>query len=674
MSSENPDERGADERQSSSRLDDAQWGRLLRALALLFVSGVSLALGVSQWASGATLVELVTKNAFPLRRGVVVGASALMGGLALYAIEWVRRGGEPALERVERGSWIASPLAVTAFVPALFARGPWKDAELLYFAVVLCVVLVFERLLRRSIPLWPDGLRGAFAFVDRVPKRVSRLLPLCVVLIAAAYYFTLVSRYTVVSHLRMVTMSSDLAEFDNLFFNALHGHPFRSPAIEGELTDWSALKVHAEFGLYMLLPFYALRPGPETLLVLQTAIVALTSVPVYLFARRRLGAAAGVVFAVAYLLFPAVQRPNFYDYHFTPFGMLLVAWLIYAVDVYVSQEKPLLRHKVGLGVAFALSLLAREDISIGVCVLGVFVALSGANVRLGVLMAVVAAAYFGIVKFGVMPIFGKMWFDTIYEDIKAPGAKGFGAALLTLVTNPVFVLRTLFTEPKFLYAMHMTVPLAALWLRRPALFVAVVPGFFSTLLVTNRPPMVMSSFQYTYLWVPYVVAASILSVSLMAKGVSELAARARRAAAVCALALAALACSFQYGALLGADGILGGFYERKFEANEHELKRLEQLRKIAALIPADASVAATEFEGPHVSTRLVMYSLKFTLGKDPDYILLGQVRPGSERVHLGQALQSGNYGVVAREGMFWLLKRGADPSKNKLLERRLPPG
>ena len=441
-----------------------------------------------------------------------------------------------------------------------------------------CVTLVFERLLRLSVSQWPAALREAH-FAAGLPKRARQLLPLSFVLLAAGTYFLVVSRYTIVSHTRMATMSSDLAEFDNLFFNALHGHPFRSPAIEGELQNWSALKVHAEFGLYMLLPFYALHPGPEALLVIQTGIIALTAVPVYLFAKRRIGSAGAVVFALAFLLFPAVQRPNFYDFHFTPFGMLLVAWLIYAVDVYVHRDAPALKHKLGLGLVFALSLLAREDISIGVCVLGVFVALSGANVRLGMLMAATAGAYFAIVKFGVMPRFGTMWFDAIYEDIKAPGAKGFGAAVITLLTNPVFVLRTLFTEPKFLYFMHMTVPLAALWLRRPSLLVAVVPGFFSTLLVTNRPPMVLSAFQYTYLWVPYVVAASILAVSLMTKGVSELEGKSRRWAALSALALAALACSFQYGALLGSDGILGGFYERKFVATKSEVARVEQLEK-----------------------------------------------------------------------------------------------
>src|SRR5690606_39263397 len=135
-----------------------------------------------------------------------------------------------------------------------------------------------------------------------------------------------VGTLTNISHLKMATMSSDLAEFDNLFFNALHGHPFRAPAIEGDLENWSALKVHAEFGLWMLLPFYAIAPGPEALLWIQTAVVAFTAVPIFLLGRSSVGPWGGVVFVAAYLAMPAVQRPNFYDFHFTPLGMFFVAW------------------------------------------------------------------------------------------------------------------------------------------------------------------------------------------------------------------------------------------------------------------------------------------------------------------------------------------------------------
>jgi len=133
------------------------------------------------------------------------------------------------------------------------------------------------------------------------------------------------------------------------------------------------------------------------------------------------------------------------------------------------------------------------------------------------------------------------------------------------------------------------------------------------------------------------------------------------------MGLAATASSFQYGAFFGSKSILGGFGVKAFETSEAERRRLQQLRELVSRIPPSASVAATEAEGPHVSTRLVMYSLKFTLGHAPDYLVVGAVRPGGEQEHLRQALGSGEYGVVHREGPFFLLQRGADTSRNKEL-------
>ena len=116
-----------------------------------------------------------------------------------------------------------------------------------------------------------------------------RWLPALVVLGAVALYFVRISDLTLLVHERMKTMTSDLAEFDNLFFNAYQGRPFRAPCIAGDLEDWSALKIHAELVLYLLLPLYAIKPGAQTLLVIQTGVVALTAIPVYLLAARRLG-------------------------------------------------------------------------------------------------------------------------------------------------------------------------------------------------------------------------------------------------------------------------------------------------------------------------------------------------------------------------------------------------
>jgi uncharacterized membrane protein len=275
--------------------------------------------------------------------------------------------------------------------------------------------------------------------------------------------------------------------------------------------------------------------------------------------------------------------------------------------------------------------------------------------------------YFVLMKFVVMPRFGTMWFASIYQDLQAPGAGGFGAMVLTLLSNPTFALRKLLVEPKFIYVLQLAVPLSFLWLRRPWLLLAAVPGLPFTLLVTNRPPMSQISFQYVYHWIPYVVAASAIGVHAVSTSASRDWVGPRRRAALVAVALAALACTFQFGALLGARSIIGGFGPKLLEITRDEEMRLARLEALIGRIPPSASVVASEREGPHVSTRLVMYSLKFTFGERPDFVLVTSALGEGERAHLRGPMRAGQYGLIAREGEFYLLRRGADPKDNRSL-------
>ncbi len=637
-------------------------GRGARAIALVGLSVFSTVLTVGTLQSSTPLPSWIKSNAMELDHRLAwlvysFGAAALAAVVLTGIVIW-RRSSVSLLTRVAR---LLGPLALAPVVPGFLAREPWIDDELGLLALLGIFGLVAERLLRGCVAevlaLATSSIR---TFERRIPRSVRLGVPLLAVAALVGWYCVVIGKFVVLSHERMATSSSDLAEFDNLFFNALHGYPFRAPAIEGSLVPLSALKIHAEFGLYLLLPFYALRPGPEALLIIQTAVVALTAIPVYVFAAGRAGAWAGLVCAWAYLLFPAVQRPNFYDYHFTPLGMFMVMWLLVFVDrLYRAPAGQARRGDwFGFSVFFALALLCREDVAIGLAALGVFLFFTGRFPLVGPAMAGVAAAYFVGVKFGIMEHFGKMWFDAIYQSLKAPGAKGFGAIIQTLLTNPAFVFRSLSTEAKLLYVAHMTVPLLFLWLRRSWLGLAVVPGLISTLLVTDRAPMYTISFQYTYLWVPYVVAAAAIGLETQGHTAQATLGRSRRVAATVALALVAFFASFNHGALFGAPSILGGFGPKLLSISEAERARTAQLRELVSMIPPEASVAATEQEGPHVSTRLVMYSLKFTWGDYPDYLLVGPHPHGGERRNLLAAVQTGEYGQVARKGPFRLLQRG----------------
>jgi uncharacterized membrane protein len=637
---------------------------LVVGVSLLVGSAASVVLAVLQW-SFTNLEGLVGSNSLALAKRLLVlrlslGSAALV---ALVLAIWTFFKKPHPGAKVLRWGKLCCPLLLTAFLPSLFTRGIWGGHELSYLLVLGIVGLLFEQLLGVSLKelepdparLLPDSPRG---------RRIARWLrwaPLAIVCASVLYYAVLIGHYTLLSHVRMATSTADLGEYDNQFFNSLHGHPFRLPASEGDLRDWSALKFHADFIIYFLLPIYALRPGPEILLILQTVLIAGTAVPIYLFGARRLPPLIAAVVAVAYLMMPVIQRPNFYDFHAVPVGMFFAAWAIWGVDRIIHDEKRKRRDYAFFWSAFLLALLSREDIAFGMIVVSVFLLFYGKAPRLAATMLVTSAAYFVLIKFVIMPRVGMSWYDTVYDDIKSEGFKGYGAVVVTMLTNPVFILRSMLTEAKLLYLLHMLVPLLFLWVRRPYLLVAAVPSVFFTLMVTNRPAMYESSFQYTYQWFPYIVIASILALKHIESAAFG---RLRQAAAALSLSLVASGAGYQYGVLLGGKIILGGFSEKRLEVSYGELVRHRDLRAIVAQIPREASVAATESEGPHVSTRLVLYNLRYGLGDKPDYILFQRSIGGVEAERVLGALDSGEYGVLDQRGPFVLVRRGHDTSQN----------
>ena len=59
---------------------------------------------------------------------------------------------------------------------------------------------------------------------------------------------------------------------------------------------------HAIFAVFVWLPFYALWPGAESLLIYQSAAMGLAAIPLYLFARTQIPRWSAALVALAYLL------------------------------------------------------------------------------------------------------------------------------------------------------------------------------------------------------------------------------------------------------------------------------------------------------------------------------------------------------------------------------------
>jgi uncharacterized membrane protein len=437
-------------------------------------------------------------------------------------------------------------------------------------------------------------------------------------------------------------------------FNALHWRPFRSTVA---VPDGSYLSNHAEYGMFLFVPIYALFPGPETLLVLQSSFIGFAAWPLYMFCSTQISRPASAALACAYLFYAPLHGPNFYDFHWMPMAMFFFLWLFYAIA----------RRKVGWIVLLSIVICSmREDAAFGLIAAGLFLIVTRYWVRLGVYMTGLSAAWFLLVKFIIMPWAGPWWFADIYKDLVAQGEKGYGSIVRTILINPSYFLQTLATEEKLVYALHLFAPLALLPLRYPALLLLMLPGFFVTLMTTGYSPTVSIAFQYTTTWIPFLFAATALSLRQRA---GALGAPARQAGVI-ALCAGVLCHSYVFGAILQHETFVGGFSRVFFSLSPSEEQRYRDLASLAKRIPPNVSVAATETVIPHVSTRLDAYTLKLT-AHDADYIFVYRHHLDSDtKRRIKDALKEHPYGLVASQGDFTLLAKDAQsPDTERTLKK-----
>jgi len=558
-----------------------------------------------------------------------------------------------------------SPLLPAGLAGLLFDALVWAEARLTH--LVLCALLAW--LVQRSLrarelapPLGAERWIAERARASRLGARARALVsrpafPLLLVLCAAAAYASWFSYVTLEAHWNGHTRSYDLAIFDNLMWNLVHGGAFlRSTPAGGGL--YSHFARHATLIAYAFAPFYALHPAASTLLVLQAIAVGCSALPLFFFARLHLGAWLAAGIAVAFLLYPPLHGANLYDFHFLTTSPLFIFSVALALET---------RSRGWLALAVALTLTVREDAAPAVAVLGAYHVLTGRRVRAGSVLFLLGTGWFALMKFVLMPMAAPgSDYASIYQGLMPEDATGFGGVVRTLLGNPSFALASLLTLPKLEYALLILTPVAFVPLRRPigALFLA--PGIFFTLLSTEYEPTISIAFQYTAFWSPYLFVATVLLLradSFEPPGTPG--ARAARVGWLGAFAAMTLLCSYQYGAILQQSTAEGGFYEPfPFATTRLDLARRELRDEVLRALPPDAAVVASETVAPHVSNRDTAYTLREG-ARDAEYVVFSLVSeaPGELEV-LRPLLLSGRYGVVAANRAYALLRRGAPATDN----------
>src|SRR5262245_4502064 len=642
--------------------------RATRTFAFLAVEGASTALAL--WFLGARgrLPGYVYNNGLPAgsrKLAVAAMAAGTLIAVGSAAGVWITRRAA-GLDLIERVAQRLAPLCLAAFVPLLFHWQLWTTPRDITFAALAAAFgLSLQGLMRVALaapPLLPAAQRERLDVLRRdIAGWLARLpwLPTAIVVIAVVRYAIFFSIVTIRNHFNLQTSGYDMGVENNLVWNAAHWNaPLFKTSIHAGGPLGTHIGLHQTYISYLIAIPYRLLPRPETLLVLQSILIGSAAIPLYAMARRHLGAWTACLIALLYLFNAPVHGANLYDFHYLPFAPLFIWTTLALLEA---------RRDGWAAVAIVLTLANREDMSALLVVAGVYLTLTGERPRAGLIVAAVGAAYFGAVKFLLMPHFlgGTTAYIHQYKDLVPEGAQGFGGVLETVLGNPGFTTTKVLERDKLLYLLQIMTPLAFFPWRRPIGLLCTLPGFFFTILGTRYPALTRLGFQYTAYWSTFLFLAVVANLRWLnqagraaARNPAAADPRRSRRSWKVSMTAATLITSYQLGPVFQQNTSWAGFLPLRVDITPGDRARHDDLYALIGQIPPDASVAASEMLVAQVSSRKNAYTLRHGVF-DADYILTRTPPPGIDREPVILGLRSGAYGMVAERGDFTLFRRGA---------------
>src|SRR2546425_2331473 len=463
-------------------------------------------------------------------------------------------------------------------------------------------------------------------------ERGMRVVPLALALVAATAYAAI----SIDRHDHFASNAFDLGVQDQTVwgYSRLQIIPNTVEMIPNLLGD------HFHPILMAIGPLYWIWDDARVLLVVQAALLAVAGLPIFWWARERLGLLAAIAMEAAYLVFWGVLSGVIYDFHHIAFAIPAISFGLYAV---LTNRNRLFWAMLVVG------LLTRENIALTFAVIGVYIAVVQHRWRLGAAVIAVCVAWFAALIEVVMPaIAGAAYGHWTYEAL----GSGPGSALLHLVRHPISSLQLLVDNP---IKRKLLGGLLGAWLFLPLaspISLVAIPTLIERLWSSN-PALWSASFHYSLVIAPILAFAAIDGLARLQHRLSLPSWRGRIGVGV-SLALLAAGLTLSFGVVRPLDEL----------ATYISGSQASTVQSCIQSIPPDASVSASNKLLPHLSHRREIYLL--TMKSDADYIAidlstyLGQYFPGEEaqiRTIISHALANG-YSVACSRGTTVILHRG----------------
>ena len=355
-----------------------------------------------------------------------------------------------------------------------------------------------------------------------VKKHWDKILLFLFILIYIIYF----SWFTI---LRFKTLNAhyyDLGIMHQTVFNTFKGISTFDFSRILELTDpfgssqIKRMAIHNDILLFPLSFFYFIYSGPETLLIIQTVVIALGAIGIYLISKRILSSKILLITLVfSYLMYFPLQRANIFEFHAVS---LATSFLIFMFYFFLIKK-----YKLSF-LFFLLCLFSKENVALVTALFGIYILLkkkSKLNLFWSFVNKILRRGHEekGRFLFGLTIISVSIIWFVLSVLVIIPYFRGsshfafsrysqFGDSLLGvfigLIKNPALLFKNIFSESTIRYSFYLLAPLGFLSLFSPIYLLIALPQFMINLLssfLNSRSFL----FHYTSLITPFIFISAI---------------------------------------------------------------------------------------------------------------------------------------------------------------------
>ncbi len=450
-------------------------------------------------------------------------------------------------------------------------------------------------------------------------KKTNVVFPILVGVLAIGF-FAFVSAWTVARIKCFWTPSYDFGIFSQMFHNMkTTGLPTTTLERDGQLSHF---QVHVSPIYYLLLPFYAIVPRPETLQVLQAAVLASSVIPLWkIGSQKNLSGVSKMLLCAALLFYPALSGGASYDIHENCFLTPLILWLLYGLE----------KGSVPITATSAfLTLCVKEDAPVYVAVTGLYWLLKTLLCRNGnfkkqllISIGLICASliwFFGATAY--LTAYGDGVMSYRYDNFMYDGGNSLMTVIKAVFLNPLKALYECVDAEKLTFLSRTMLLLLGLPLltRRFERYVLLIPYILVNL---------MSDYTYQHdIFFQYTFGATAFLFYLVAVNIADLKISWIR---IGALASAVLLTAVAFFRIVYPEG------KKMVELYQDYEGYYQSVAQALDTIPDDVPVAATTFYTVHLSDREILYDVKYCSREhllEAEYVAL----------HVTSSTDYGNYG------------------------------